>query len=72
MWRLLANPEPTRVIAFDAAPAERTIALPGGTPWSEASRSLTAATTSAGLVVKGRRNSARPARRLRQDVAALR
>jgi biopolymer transport protein ExbD len=52
MWRILANPTPDRMIAFDGRPTEKSIALPGATPWSEASKQLTPDTASATFTVQ--------------------
>lgn len=44
LWRMFANPDPSRAILLDpAAPAQR-IALPAATPWSTASARFTATT----------------------------
>lgn len=50
MWRVLANPNPTRVVAFDPAAVRQTIALPAGTLWREASKRFTAELKFAELV----------------------
>lgn len=50
MWRLLWNPTPTRVIAFEPAAPAMTLSLPAATTWAVASKQLTPATKRAAFV----------------------
>lgn len=51
LWRLLANPHPTRVLALDPAPPTSTIRLPAAMTWAEAASRFTPDVRSAELAV---------------------
>jgi hypothetical protein len=51
LWRLLGNEQPTTALGVRLARDATPIALPAKTPWREASRQLTPATTSTWLAI---------------------
>jgi hypothetical protein len=52
MYRVLANPRPTRILAFDPAAPKTRLALPADTTWEVASKKFGAALRNAELAVE--------------------